>query len=142
MTFPCSVSSGASLQLYLEIPCPCFSSSTVYSSLILAKGMWGPYSLPKCLMLWQKDQSRGRILHPVFSCAIVTANCSQYPNFLWHVVNGRTALLFRFELELKCVRLVESLCKIALQCPQKKTGIFTRAPDLSLYLFEGTLDTL
>lgn len=38
MTSPVLVSYNASLQLYLETPHPCFSSSTIYSSLMLAKG--------------------------------------------------------------------------------------------------------
>lgn len=94
-------------RFHLEVPCPCYSSSTVYSSLILAKGLWRSYSLSKGLIFRQKDPSRRRILHQVFYCARVTANCSQYPKFLWHVVNGTTALLFRFELELKSARLVD-----------------------------------
>ena len=102
MTSPSSVSFGASLQLYLETPHPCFSSSTVYSALMLAKGSVENLQLfQRSHMQAEEAEQKGSSsasLHSVFSHAIVTAICSQYPKFLWHVVKGRTAFLFSFEL--------------------------------------------
>lgn len=119
-----SVSYDASLQPHLETPHPCFSSSAIYSALTLAKGT------VENLQLFQRSNvqaeeaepksSSSTSLHPASSSAIVTATCSWYPKSLWHVVNGRTAFLFSFELQLKNVRLVHSRCKTALQCLQKE----------------------
>lgn len=103
--------------------------------LTLAKGTVGnPQLFQRSNVQAEEAELKGSSstsLYPASSHAIFTATCSWYAKHLRHAVNGRTAFLFSFELQLKNVGLVGPPYKIALQCPEKEQEFCPQPQTLS-----------